>query len=53
MMGHILALSLPTDRRTSRQISAQSANIYIISGATFTSEAYAQSLHAALDSAQH
>jgi uncharacterized protein with FMN-binding domain len=58
------ALQLPTDRRTSRQISqyvepilrdealrAQSANIDIISGATFTSEAYARSLQAALDSA--
>jgi uncharacterized protein with FMN-binding domain len=60
------ALQLPSDRRFSRQISdyvgpilrqealkAQNANIDIISGATFTSEAYARSLQAALDSASH
>jgi hypothetical protein len=60
------ALQLPSDRRFSRQISdyvgpilrqealkAQSANIDIISGATFTSEAYARSLQAALDTATH
>jgi uncharacterized protein with FMN-binding domain len=62
----LAALQLPSDRRFSRQISdyvgpilrqealkAQSANIDIISGATFTSEAYARSLQAALDSATH
>jgi uncharacterized protein with FMN-binding domain len=60
------AIQLPSDRRFSRQISdyvgpilrqealkAQSANIDIVSGATFTSEAYAQSLQAALDSVTH
>jgi uncharacterized protein with FMN-binding domain len=60
------ALQLPSDRRFSRQISdyvgpilrqealkAQNANIDIISGATFTSEAYARSLQAALDSVGH
>jgi uncharacterized protein with FMN-binding domain len=58
------AIQLPSDRRFSRQISdyvgpilrqeaikAQSANIDIVSGATFTSEAYARSLQAALDQA--
>ncbi len=62
----LAALQLPSDRRFSRQISdyvgpilrqealkAQSANIDIISGATFTSEAYVRSLQAALDSASH
>jgi uncharacterized protein with FMN-binding domain len=35
----------------SEALSAQSANIDIVSGATYTSEAYAQSLQAALDQA--
>jgi uncharacterized protein with FMN-binding domain len=60
----VQALELPTDRRLSQQISAyvapilssealqaQSSRIDVISGATFTSEGYAQSLQAALDSA--
>jgi uncharacterized protein with FMN-binding domain len=59
----VQALELPSDRRTSAEISqtvgpwlhdevlqAQSANIDIISGATYTSMAYAQSLQSALDS---
>jgi uncharacterized protein with FMN-binding domain len=61
---NVEALLLPQDRERSAQISsfsgpelrsealnAQSANIDIISGATFTSESYAQSLQAALDQA--
>jgi uncharacterized protein with FMN-binding domain len=60
----VQALELPSDRRTSAEISqtvapwlhdealqAQSANIDIISGATYTSTAYAESLQSALDSA--
>jgi uncharacterized protein with FMN-binding domain len=35
----------------SEALSAQSANIDIVSGATYTSEGYAQSLQAALDQA--
>ena len=59
---NIVALQLPSDRRRSAEIStyaepilhaevlqAQSARIDIVSGATYTSEAYAQSLQAALD----
>lgn len=62
--GHITdvqAVRLPTDRAVSAYISeqagpllrsealqAQSANIDIISGATYTSESYAQSLESAL-----
>ncbi|MEO8438023.1 MAG: FMN-binding protein [Chloroflexota bacterium] len=59
----VVALQLPTDRR-SGQISravepilhqeallAQSASIDIVSGATYTSDAYARSLQAALDQA--
>jgi uncharacterized protein with FMN-binding domain len=59
----VQALELPSDRRTSAEISqtvapwlhdevlqAQSANIDIISGATYTSTAYAESLQSALDS---
>jgi uncharacterized protein with FMN-binding domain len=61
---NVEALQLPQDRARSARISefagpelrsealnAQSANIDIISGATFTSESYAQSLQAALDQA--
>ncbi len=60
----ITPLELPYDRRRSAYISsvaapllreealqAQSAQIDLISGATFTSEAYAQSLQAVLDHA--
>jgi uncharacterized protein with FMN-binding domain len=60
----VQALQLPTDRAYSAQISqyvapilrsealqAQSAQISLISGATFTSEAYAQSLQSALQQA--
>lgn len=59
-------LEYPNDRRTSREINAQampwltqeaiqaqSANVDIISGATLTSEAFATSLQAALDSAKN
>jgi uncharacterized protein with FMN-binding domain len=58
------AIQLPSDRRRSAEISsiagpdlrqealqARSANINVISGATYTSESYAQSLQAALDQA--
>jgi uncharacterized protein with FMN-binding domain len=58
-------LQYPSDRQTSRRINsiampyltteavqAQSANVDIISGATLTSQAFAQSLQAALDSAK-
>ncbi len=58
----VRALQLPNDRRRSAEISSyvapilhdeavqvQSAQIDIISGATYTSEAYAESLQAALD----
>lgn len=60
----VQALQLPSDRRTSAEISqtiepwlreealqAQSADIELISGATYTSSAYAQSLQSALDAA--
>jgi uncharacterized protein with FMN-binding domain len=60
----ISALQMPSDRQRSLEISqqaepllqqevlqAQSAQINIVSGATFTSESYAQSLQAALDQA--
>ena len=59
------ALELPTDHVRSAFISqtvapmlrtevlqTQSANINVISGATYTTEAYAQSLQSALDSAR-
>jgi uncharacterized protein with FMN-binding domain len=65
--GHVndvQAVTLPTDRAESAYISsqagpllrdealqAQSANIDIISGATYTSESYAQSLESALQQA--
>jgi uncharacterized protein with FMN-binding domain len=58
----VSAISLPNDNPTSAQISqiagpqlaqevlsAQSANINVVSGATFTSDGYAQSLQSALD----
>jgi hypothetical protein len=57
-------LQLPFDRRRSQEISdiaapdlrqealqAQSASINVVSGATYTSDSYAQSLQAALDQA--
>ncbi|MCU1485154.1 MAG: FMN-binding protein [Actinomycetia bacterium] len=56
------ALTLPTDRRRSAEISqyagprlrqealqAQSANIDVVSGASYTSEGYARSLQGAID----
>jgi uncharacterized protein with FMN-binding domain len=58
-------LTLPTDRSRSRRISelaapllrtevlqAQSANIDLLSGASYTSEGYAESLQGALDAAR-
>lgn len=61
----VTALVLPTDRARSAQISeqaapilrsealrAQSANIDIVSGATYTSESYARSLQGAIDAAR-
>jgi uncharacterized protein with FMN-binding domain len=63
-MTDVQAVTLPTDRAESAYISqqagpmlrtealqAQSANIDIISGATYTSESYAQSLESALKKA--
>jgi uncharacterized protein with FMN-binding domain len=59
----VTALELPSGGRSgaisrfvepilsSEALSAQSANIDIVSGATYTSEAYAQSLQSALDQA--
>jgi uncharacterized protein with FMN-binding domain len=60
----VQAVQLPTDRAESAYISqqagpllrqealqAQSANIDIISGATYTSQSYAQSLESALQQA--
>jgi uncharacterized protein with FMN-binding domain len=59
----VTAVQLPTGGRSgqisqyvepilsSEALTAQSANIDIVSGATYTSEAYAQSLQAALDQA--
>ena len=59
----VTALQLPTGGRSgqisqyvesilsSEALTAQSANIDIISGATYTSEAYAESLQSALDQA--
>ncbi len=59
---NVVALQLPSDRQRSAEISryaapilhdealqAQSAEIDVVSGATYTSDAYAQSLQAALD----
>jgi uncharacterized protein with FMN-binding domain len=61
----IEAVQLPSDRRRSQEISdqaapilrqealaAQSARIDVVSGATYTSQGYAQSLQAALDAAR-
>ena len=61
----VQALELPSDRDRSRRISqaagpilrsealrAQSANIDIVSGASYTSEGYAESLQGALDRAR-
>lgn len=61
----VAAVVLPTDRPRSAQISqqaapilrsealaAQSANIDIVSGATYTSESYARSLQGAIDAAR-
>jgi FMN-binding domain len=61
----VTALQLPFDRQRSNEISqiagpmlrsevlqVQSANIDIISGATYTSQSYAQSVQAALDQAR-
>jgi uncharacterized protein with FMN-binding domain len=61
----VKALQLPVDRQRSAEISqiagpmlrtevlqVQSANIDIISGATYTSQSYAQSVQAALDQAR-
>ena len=63
-ISDVQPLQLPTDRARSAEISqqaapllhdeviqAQSANIDILSGATFTSESYAQSVQSALDQA--
>jgi uncharacterized protein with FMN-binding domain len=62
----ITALQLPSDRQRSAEISsivepmlksealaAQSAQIDLVSGATYTSDGYAQSLQSALDQAAH
>ena len=62
----VTALQLPSDRARSASIAAyaapilrsealaaQSAQIDLVSGATYTSEGYAQSLQAALDAAHH
>ena len=64
-ISDVSALELPTDHPRSAFISqtvapmlrtevlqAQSAQINVISGATYTTEAYAQSLQAALDAAR-
>jgi len=61
----VTALELPSDRAHSQRLSAeaapvlrtealraQSARVDVVSGATFTSESYAQSLQSALDQAQ-
>ncbi|HEX6867844.1 MAG TPA: FMN-binding protein [Candidatus Limnocylindrales bacterium] len=64
--GHVadvVALQLPSGRRSGQisdysepilreeALQAQSANIDVVSGATYTSDAYAESLQAALDQA--
>ncbi len=62
----VKALRLPSDRRRSMQISqyagprlraealqAQSAHIDLVSGASYTSDSYAQSLQGALDQVGH
>jgi uncharacterized protein with FMN-binding domain len=63
-IAEVAALQLPNDRSRSVEISnyaaprlrdealqAQSANIDVVSGATYTSQGYIKSLQAALDSA--
>ncbi|MDQ6792225.1 MAG: FMN-binding protein [Candidatus Dormibacteraeota bacterium] len=63
-LSDVKALQLPSDRARSAEISqyagpalrseaiqAQSANVDIVSGATYTSEAYAESLNGALQQA--
>jgi uncharacterized protein with FMN-binding domain len=65
-ISDVTALQLPNDRQRSAEISqivepmlrsealtAQSAQIDLVSGATYTSDAYARSLQAALDQAAH
>ena len=65
-ISDVTALQLPNDRQRSAEISqivepmlrsealtAQSAQIDLVSGATYTSDAYAQSLQSALDQAAH
>ena len=62
-VSDVVALQLPTGRRSGQishsaepilhdeALQAQSAKIDLVSGATYTSDAYAQSLQAALDQA--
>ena len=62
-ISDVVALQLPTGRRSGQisqaaapilhdeAVAAQSANIDLVSGATYTSHAYAQSLQAAIDQA--
>ncbi|HWF42374.1 MAG TPA: FMN-binding protein [Acidothermaceae bacterium] len=51
--GHSLDLSNYSIPKLSREVlSAQSASIDAVSSATYTSEAYAQSVQAALDAAK-
>ena len=62
-VANVVALQLPTGRRSGQissyaepilhdeALQAQSANIDLVSGATYTSDGYAQSLQAALDKA--
>jgi uncharacterized protein with FMN-binding domain len=62
-VADVVALQLPTGRRSGQissyaapilhdeALQAQSASIDTVSGATYTSDAYAQSLQAALDQA--
>jgi uncharacterized protein with FMN-binding domain len=62
-LTNVVALQLPTGRRSGQissyaepilhqeALSAQSASINVVSGATYTSDAYAQSLQAALNQA--
>ena len=65
-IANVQFLQFPNDRRTSQRINtvavpylqteaiqAQSANVDIVSGATLTSEAFAQSLQSALDVARN
>lgn len=65
-IADVTFLEYPSDRRTSQRINnvampylktealqVQSANVDIISGATLTSEGFAESLQAALDSAKN